>query len=256
MTRSRTFSARHRGSSPRAWPHVASAGLPESDDTIEELTAAEREAVGASWSSRAANELATAQTFGMLSTMLVPRGVDPEVTWLAARAVADEVRHAEICRTVAAAYLAKPVEWPQARTLEAPRFGSTSPELGTTLFIVLQCCMNETIAGAYLRACQNDARGPLVRAALRELLRDEIDHARLGWAHLASPHLSKTARRHVAAAIPNLLQSCRSLWLDEKRTERPTPSGHGCVPNAALPRIVDDAIEELVLPGLRHVGVV
>jgi hypothetical protein len=115
--------------------------------------------------------------------------------------------------------------------------------------------MNETIAGAFLRECQHDAGGPLVRAALRELLRDEIDHARLGWAHLASPRLSPDIRRAVEAEIETLLDMCRAVWLDERQTEIDLPRGHGCSPLSELPRIVDDAVRELILPGLRHVGI-
>jgi hypothetical protein len=156
---------------------------------------------------------------------------------------------------VAGAYLGREVDWPKPPELEEPRFGSVGPELGSTLLILLHCCMNETIAGAFLRACQKDARGQLVRAALREILRDEIDHARLGWAHLASPLVTPSMRRQVSAAAQNLLNDCRALWLACDRPEVVAPPGHGCPTNAELARIVDEAIAELVLPGLRHVGI-
>lgn len=240
---------------PRAWPAVAAAPLPESDPTIDELSTAEREAVGAVWAYRAAKELATAQTFSMIARYVCARQIEPELAWLAARAVGDEVRHAEICRAVAGRYLGRELEWPKPPELEEPRFGSLGPELGSTLLIVLHCCMNETIAGAFLRACQEDARGPLVRAALREILRDEIDHARLGWAHLASPLVTAAMRRQVTAAAPELLNDCRSLWVACDRPEAGAPRGHGCPSNAELARIADEAIAELVLPGLRHVGI-
>ena len=95
-----------------------------------------------------------------------------------------------------------------------------------------------------------------MRAAVRELLRDEVDHARLGWAHLASPRMSDATRRAVAVEIRPLLELCRSLWLNERRVDTQLPKGHGCAPLLDLPHIVDDAVNELILPGLRHVGII
>lgn len=239
----------------RDWPRVGTGALPNVDPTIDALSASERDAVGAVWSSRAAKELATAQTFAMMFAGLAPRAVEAQIAWIAARAIGDEVRHAEICRHVASAYRRLPEGWPTAPILDAPQPGTAGPELTSTLLVVLHCCMNETIACAFVRACQDDARGPLTRAALREILRDEIDHARLGWAHLASPLLTATIRRAVAAEIPALLETCRSLWLDRKPPDIDPPRGHGCPPFSDLPRIVDNAVVDLIVPGLREVGI-
>ena len=46
--------------------------------------------------------------------------------------------------------------------------------------------MNETTAGVFLEVCLAHAEGALAKAALSELLSDEIDHGRIGWAHLAA----------------------------------------------------------------------
>ena len=74
--------------------------------------------------------------------------------------------------------------------VDPPRFGDAPPEANRLLHAVLNCCVNETIASAHLRATLKAAVSPLVREVIRLLLADEIDHARVGWAHLASEHVT------------------------------------------------------------------
>jgi hypothetical protein len=64
-----------------------------------------------------------------------------------------------------------------------PTFGCEDERLETALLVAGLCCVNETIATAWLEASLRAARTELARAANRVHLRDEIDHARLGWPH-------------------------------------------------------------------------
>jgi hypothetical protein len=132
---------------------------------------------------------------------------------LADRAIDDETRHEELSRVVASRFAGKELPLPAPLKLEVPEHRGASPELRDTLHIVGQCVFNETTAGAYLETSLALAKGELARCALRELLSDEIDHGRIGWAHLASCD----ERTLIAPGLEQLGLATKSLhdWLDE-----------------------------------------
>src|SRR5215472_7573582 len=161
------------------------ARLPE-DPTIDALDGELRERLGRQWASRATAELRVAAIFSVVSRGLFETGADPAVIHIAARAVSDEVRHADICRRLAVRYLGRDVAWPPPGRAAMPELAKAPKELRPTLHTVAMGCVNETIASAWLDESLRPATSPLARAALRELIADDIHHARLGWAHLAS----------------------------------------------------------------------
>jgi hypothetical protein len=118
----------------------------------------------------------------------------------------------------------------------------------------MQSCLSETVGSAALKTLLDRARGPVVRAALRELLRDEIDHARIGYAHLSSGLVSANHKDHVRRALPTLLEVTRGAWLAESDSAPPiVPAGHGCFSYAEVRDVVEDAIQNLVIPGMAEV---
>src|SRR6185295_14842249 len=52
--------------------------------------------------------------------------------------------------------------------------------------MVSVCCIAETMNTSLMTRCLEVAKDEEIRTTLRELLRDEVRHARLGWAHLAA----------------------------------------------------------------------
>ncbi|MEZ4314779.1 MAG: hypothetical protein R3F14_42735 [Polyangiaceae bacterium] len=222
--------------------------LPEEDDSIAQLSFAERRAVGAVWAERARSELTAAALFSAVSRRMFGEPAPADLLWLAARAVCDEMRHSEICRVVAERYLGEPV----------PRLAMNAfaePRLGAGAYAVLQGSVNETIGSVFLAACLEEATAPLARAALRELSADETDHARIGWATLGASPPDSPARREVQGHLPSFIREARRAWLS-RAAELPEtlPPGHGCLPRAAVVSVVDRALREVVLPGFAHVG--
>jgi hypothetical protein len=139
---------------------------------------------------------------------------------------------------------------------DAPRFHGCTERENALLFVVLQCCLNESIAAAYLSTCLEQARGTVVRAALRALLRDEVTHSRIGWAHLASDALTDAERRVVAEAMPELLRAIRRVWLaDPEGLHAAAPRGHGSLGLGEIDRVLLDTVDAVIVPGLTHVGV-
>jgi hypothetical protein len=230
--------------------------LPEDDASIDQLGEAERGFVADYWLRRASGELESVRGFRWIADACVGLDAGPDMIALAERAVLDEQRHGEICRRVATRYrgreLVAPVSSPHAREPLAPG----DRELGVTLYIVESCCLSETIGAVTIEAALRDATAPLARAALRELLADEVVHARIGWAYLGAPQLGGRHRNAVGERLPDLLRFMFDTWL--RLVGGPTPAAtraHGCLPLENIERWIAVAIEEVALPGFAHVGV-
>jgi hypothetical protein len=228
--------------------------LPE-DPGIVSLDEGVRAGVAAAWRSRASNELATSTVFATLTRCLVSLRAPHEIVRHAALAVADEVRHAEICVHVAHVY------WPQcpppdpSPVVEEPARGQ-DPELAALLFAVMQSCINEGVASVYLQRCLTESRFPLAGAAVRDILEDEIHHARFGWSLLNSDVMRNSWRVAVAEALPTLLERVADAWMAHDASSLPTiPRGHGTIEKGAMSGVVCSAYEDLVLPGFEMVGI-
>lgn len=228
--------------------------LPEIDDEIRELPQAERALIAHLWWSQAATEGRVAHSFAVVRDALMRLGAGAEITALAARAVDDEHRHAALCMQMATRYLGHHV----APTIELPFSHPThptarSPRLRDALYVVGQCVFNETLASAYLAASLEAAGHPLARSALRELLSDEIDHARIGWAYLGA--LPQDLREDIIDWLPALaianLREWRKLTLP---TENTSLERHGFLQKDRIEEALLQAMRDLIVPGIAHVG--
>ncbi len=231
------------------------ARLSVEDATVDVLDGASRQNVARHWEARATAELRVASVFSVLARELFETGADSAVLDICARAVSDEVRHAEICRRVAERYAGRDVPWPPPGPVPMPLHRSAPARLRPTLRAVAMGCINETIACAWLEASLKETTSPLARTAIRELMADDIHHARLGWAHLASSRVTPSVRAEVASWLPRLLETAASPWLETAAgTDEGLPA-HG-IPSSAMTRFaVDSALREVILPGLEAVGV-
>jgi hypothetical protein len=223
------------------------------DANLTQCPRAERELIGKNWANRAASELTAGVVFANIEGALRARAVAPEVLALVARAPADEARHAEICRRVASRYLEIEVPFPEPRPVRKPAPRAEQRGITATLLVVLNSCLNESVAMVFLRTCLEQAQSELVRLALRELMREEVDHARIGWAHLASPEVSDAERAVVSQELPRLIGEIRRAWLTDNPSH--VPVGHGCLARAGIESVLDEALADLILPGFEHCGV-
>ena len=138
-----------------------------------------------------------------------------------------------------------------------PTFPVCSPRVHGALFAALHSAVNETIGVTYLSACFAEAQGRAAHRVVKELLSDEVRHSRIGWAVLASPQLDAQDRASIASFMPALLDVCVATWLADIETDYPrelTP-GHGCINHVGIAQAVKDALHDVILPGLDHVGV-
>lgn len=207
-------------------------------------------AIAAYWVHRAASEARAADLFERLLFDLRRAGAEDVVLELAERAIADERRHAAMCLDVAAHYGPCPVVSDGA-TPEAPHaHADDEPELHAALHTAAFCCIQESIACAWLDECLREAREPVVRDALHAMLSDEAHHARLGWAHLASARVSPSTRARVTSAVPGLLHACIASWTapEVARLAVDAPE-HGVPSPDTTLRVVQSAVRDIVQPG-------
>lgn len=229
--------------------------LPFEDPSIDALSRAARDELALHWSLRAASEWRVGKAFAFVTDTLVAAGAPTALIDLARRAVDDERRHRELARAVAARYAGHDVddvpEWP----LEVPEHKGASVAFRRTLHVVGQCALNETFASAVLERALAQATSDLAHAAIRELLADEVDHARIGWGYLASRPSSEKALL-TPWLVPMVAANVR-MW---RAADRHAPSDASLIAHGAIsPDLVDEALaialRDLVLPGFAHVGV-
>lgn len=226
------------------------------DPLLAALDPSTRRRVGEIWRSRAASELRAGSGFAQAVVGLYAIGAHPDVLALATRAAHEETEHAQSCHALAELYLDVPLRFPRAELAPMPPHRGATDALRATLHVIGLSCINETIACEFVATCLDVSEASAVREACARHLRDEIGHARVGWAHLASGVLDAQDRAQVASWLPRLVQANARHWLARMRTLPPegVPK-HGYPALAALDAAVGRALREVVLPGFAHVGI-
>ena len=230
--------------------------LPAHDPSPAELAPADRAIAEEIWLGRAEAELRASGSFAYVAGVLAEAGAPAELVGLARRAIHDERRHARICWQVACAFAGRELPAPRVLPVTVPRHDGAPAELRRVLHVVGMCCLNETSGNAFLEVCRAGARGALARAALHELACDEIDHARIGWAFVASPAVSPAARAELAAWLPALIADNLAAW--RRRLVRPISDAlvaQGCPRAEDVDAAITAAVSELIVPGFARLGV-
>ena len=247
---------------PRQWWSRADASATALDGVADPVIglqlADESRAASSRRSGRSAgrSELKVAGTFAAITNELIQHGATDTVLKIVARAVREEVHHAEISFEMAARYRRSDVQWTSALPVPVPEYEPADAHLRATLLVVTMCCINETLACAILERQLAQVKSPLARAAAQTILTDEIHHARAGWAHVSSPHVTAPMKRELARWLPRLLTSRLSALLDDD-----TPftgeefTGHGVVTRKARQQIVAYALRDVMLPGFASAGI-
>lgn len=226
------------------------------DPVIDATPDGDRARLAAIWQKRAGLELRVASGFCSLSVELLEHGTTQAVYEIVAQAVRDEVHHAQISAEMAARYRGDEVLWPEPEPNQIPPFAPTRGPMHAALYVIAMCCINETVACGVLEAAMSQAKSPLAKAALFTILRDEIDHARAGWAHLASAWVTPEMRRE----LPPWLHRLHSVKLRELVEEDgPLPGEnyaiHGMLTRQRSRQVVHATLVDVMFPGYRRAGI-
>jgi hypothetical protein len=229
--------------------------LPFDDPSVLALDDRRRRAIAAHWTHRATSERRVGLAFDKMVPRLQRWHAPPQVIDLLKQSASDEARHSLICTRLAETYAGEPCTPKDVGDVPLPNFGTGDDELETALLVAGMCCVNETIATAWIAACHAVSQAPLASAANRLHLQDEIDHARLGWAYFASETTSRRIRDAVAECLPRLLQANVPQWeLDDPELSEGIAE-HGHLDTMTSRQVIHESVRDLVIAGFAHVGV-
>jgi hypothetical protein len=215
-----------------------------------------RARVAGTWAFRTRAEIEAAARFARMATELAEIGATDVVARGAKEAAADEERHRDLCARLAA-------RWGEPNALQhvppRERIGRSGMDPRDRLLweVVAVCCVSETMNTSLMTRCLEVAKDAEIRATLDELLKDEVNHARLGWAHLAAERAAGRGEflRDVlplvleASVEPGFLQGQPHVpWTDELYD-------YGELPSPELVQIYRDTLNLVVFPGLDATGV-
>jgi hypothetical protein len=207
------------------------------------------------WAVRHGVETGASLRFAALSQGMRAAGAPATLVDLATRASADEIRHAAHCADILRARQAE-VPPPETRLLFfGPR--DLAPEQKLTYEVVAQSCISETESMATLVTLLDAARDGHLKTVLQELTRDEVQHARLGWAYLTWAK-SRFDLSFLSAFLPTMAAAATGPEMFQ-----PSPPGaddaallrSGVVPKRDRRRIYLETLHAVVIPGFEEFGV-
>jgi hypothetical protein len=220
------------------------------------LSERQRMALAGVWAFRARAERDATVRFRRLASELGRFGAEPRVVEIASAASDDEERHANLCAELARHYGSRETPAVGAAPAIGPR---TLPAEDRLLYeIVAFCCVTETLNASLMHVAYLRARVPYVREAIREILKDEVWHSRLGWAHLHAAR-EKGQGAFLSAALPRMLAGAvrvelfADLAAEAQETEQ--LADHGELPAATRVEIFASAARDVLLPGLEGLGI-
>ena len=208
------------------------------------------------WAMRAGLELSVSAGYTVILRELLEFGAEKPVLELCAKTIGDEIQHAQWCLDLAERIDEKLRPWPNPTSLQVPTYGGRfEGSLLAALHLVAMSCLNETIACERLLQAIGPTLLSSARNTLRRILSDEIEHARAGWAHLASRHVTAQMKREIQALVPGLIQASLTALIEENATIPAERFREWGLPDAVEARSqADRAIEQIVLPGFRQLG--
>lgn len=195
-------------------------------------------------------------SFTNLSERLEQAGIGGAVLKLARESAQQERRHAELCHELAELYGERNVSLPDMSAWEPIRFGRSRPELELHVALLGQTCISETIASGWLRACIRRIESPRVRAAYALHLREELNHARVGWTFLAAHPPSADIRRALSASLRTQVQANVNAWANEANfLSGDALPAHGFLSREDSIDAVHATVNDVIYPGLELHGI-
>lgn len=225
--------------------------LPEHDETIALLSDEDRRGLSGFWLSRSSGERRVSDSMVVIRDALEKLGEPAALVELAERAIDDELRHAQLWHLGARRFSldgqATPEHWPPF----VPHYDAPD-EVRYRLYVIAECVFNETTASTFLQTCLRLARGPLAVAVLREVLSDEIDHGRIGWAFLARQ--SRSCRDELQPWLVPMLRAHWNEWIRALHDVPDSYAAHGIPSKVDTREAIVASLREVIVPGLKDLG--
>lgn len=202
------------------------------------------------WAFRERTELEAAALFDGLAADLDASGAPNALVRLAARCGDDERDHRVRCRAVVDALDPTADAGAPAlrRALGSPSLSVRDRALYASVAVG---CVTESMSTALLLEMRAHVEHPEAAAAVAAIARDEPRHSQLGWAHLAHA----ASRGSVAWLRPHVDAMVHAARGAEASASELDLQRYGILSASRSEAICADALERIILPGLRHHGV-
>jgi hypothetical protein len=198
------------------------------------------------WRDDALAEHASIASFARFVLELLAVGAPPDLVRRAQKAMADEVRHAELCFGLASAYGGGPM----GPGLLAIEDSVARADLATIAAATARDgCINETLAALVAAAARDAASDEAVCAALDEIVDDETDHAALAWGFVAWACSQDPAARRAVLEVFGEAGAETVPQPQLKNAEHAaTMRAHGQLPEDERRRVAAKGLREVVMP--------
>jgi hypothetical protein len=218
------------------------------------LTEEDRARAIATWKGRMVNEHISARVFASLIPQMMKAGVDAEWQHEVAAMIQDELRHGQQCAAVVHALGGQALaELPPLA--DVPEHEDAGPLEAFLRNVIHISCMSETVAVALIRSEQQEVAPPEMAETLRQILGDEVRHARFGWRVLRAlaPRIDEPMRKRLGQYLVIAFHHLREHELAHLPTE-PVPSSAanevGVCDGRDARRLFFDTVTQVIIPGL------
>ena len=210
------------------------------------------------WCHRERIELEAAALFTRMANGLARiYGNADEIAALSREAGADELRHADRCRQI---LTYAPRVYPRAVPFSDSELGplTLSPVDQVLYACVAVGCVTETLSTALLVQMHKVAAPGLIRDTVHEILSDEVNHSRIGWAELARAAQTRDIS-WLGDLVPAMIRAALSGDVDPMLSSaegKQDLSEFGILPPVQAQNLMRLTIANIVLPGLAKYGVI
>lgn len=203
------------------------------------------------WAFRSQSEHEARARFAWLAPRLEAHGAPPATVRAAARAVEDEGRHGADCERLARRFGHVGAA---RRAIALPRWGPAelSDRQRTIYTAITMGCVIESMNVALLGETLRVAEDEPIRQLTREIMRDEVNHARIGWSYLA---VVAEDAAFIAPMLPRILDAAAGEELRAEGAESIAAPAYGLLGLAQLRGLFDETLRAVVLPGLAAHGI-
>lgn len=214
------------------------------------LSANERELLAQHYARIALMEHASVAAFARFSLELLALAAPAELLRDTQRALGDEIRHAEICFGLAAAYAGRS-QRPGPLAMDG---ALTTPELHAVFKTAfLEACIGETLAAVEVEAALAHALDPEIVSALSGIAQDERRHAELGWRFIRWVLDMVSAEQRAELTEGMLASVCAALDAELRAQPESVDVSenllrHGLLPEQARSSARRSALEQVCLP--------
>ncbi len=203
------------------------------------------------WTRSAFSEYASGAAFAEIAAHLLAAHAPIDLIAAAGDFVGDEMFHAELASRVAMALGgALPLEVNYEKLVRPP--SGEGALLRAAELVVRSCCVGESLTVPMLKQARRAAGSRTIEMVISRILRDEAQHAELGWWFLDWADLTDRDRAHLAVVAGSTIRSFSAIF----GRECAATEGLGALPCASFDGTFLDAVTNEVVAPLAKRGIV